>query len=644
MQDGYYLSAYLHIDPLDYLLETIVRHDQNIALFLKKGSRVRLVRYWEIERWSGEKGHSRSFFSRSQAVSCVNELLAPLSLCIDDMVEIWGTPLLQTADDYHTMDEFPDLSYHSVSHLFSSIMMDTAKFYDEQIIGFAVDGGPDGVVDTAERVGKPYYSGCIVRKGKVTAFPVQSPGLLWGWAMFFFKLREGTLMALASASQSEYYASIDEVPPIYDGSWYFGKENLFEQMYEEINSLEEADAGVRFNGFDPRFTVEENKISMLMKHIQQVSYRIMEQNVEEALRHSGFKPEDTYLSLSGGFTLNCPTNHHLMSKYRFKGFMAPPCVGDSGLSLGMGLYAFHKKMGRERLQFSLEHAYYGGVEDNLDCCLQDAAFAPYILGMEAFDPVRAAGDLASGPIVWFDGASEIGPRALGHRSVLGDPRGTEAKNAINHIKRREWWRPVAPIVLKDHVKDWFVDGYDSPFMLHTFTLKADKAGLVPSVAHLDSTARVQTIARDGGSLSRLIGAFYEKTGVPMICNSSLNDKGEPIINRIVEALHFALTKGIKVAYINGVRVELKGHAGYPADGPYPRPLQLEVTEEERQQAWAGLNPHNVPLQVLQFYRDPITMRFHETYDLTRKEDAERLIKSARSKMRHQSYVMRGSSN
>ena len=160
MKDGYYLSTYLHIDEIAHLTFLRIRHDQNISLWKKIGNEITLVHYWELERITGLKRHNKSFFNVAQAKAFINELLKPYDLSLDNMVEVWGTPQLQTSNDYHSLEEYEKLSYHSVAHMFSALCLDTDTFFQEDIIGLAIDGGPDSVVDPAVNK-KFYYSGCF---------------------------------------------------------------------------------------------------------------------------------------------------------------------------------------------------------------------------------------------------------------------------------------------------------------------------------------------------------------------------------------------------------------------------------------------------------------------------------------------------
>lgn len=150
---------------------------------------------------------------------------------------------------------------------------------------------------------------------------------------------------------------------------------------------------------------------------------------------------------------------------------------------------------------------------------------------------KVAKDISNGSIVgWFQGASEFGPRALGNRSILADPRNPEIKNIINEkIKHREWWRPYAPVVIEEKRHRWFdLDQHVSPYMLFSAKVKND---LIPGVTHEDGSARVQTVCKSDNSMLHLLLFCFDKiTGVPVLLNTSFNDNGEPIVETPMDAI------------------------------------------------------------------------------------------------------------
>ena len=632
MKDGFYLSAYLHIDKIAHLMKYHIRHDQNMSLWKKEGEHIELLHVWEMERISGLKKCKLSFYSVEQVKDVINSLLSEYSLTLEDMNAVIGTPGLDTVSDYHSLSEYPEVSYHSVAHLFSSMLSDTDIFYNENMIAIAVDGGPDTVVDEAV-YSKDFYCSAISKQGKVEMFNACSPGFLWTYLRKKTHMEEGSLMALATASNSVYLKEEEEMVRIYQNGDLQKAYFYIDQIYKQVFSLTAEDKGVLFNGLDERFFEEENKISMIAKKVQAMSLRIMDDNLERLIEKSGLLPEDTYIAISGGYGLNCPTNSYLMQKYKFKGFLSLPCINDAGISVGMGLYYFYKHM--ERIDFKFKTSYYGDQDVRLESVLKESEFREYIEEVSTYKEEQAVADLLEDVILWFDKKAEIGPRALGHRSILGNPKKLKTRDRLNEVKQRQWWRPVAPIILYDYVEQWFEGCYYSPYMLHTLQINKDKEHLVPAICHLDGSARIQTIKReDNPAIYDLVKRFYEQEGVPIICNTSLNDKGEPIIDTIEECLNFALRKGIRVVYINKQRIVLKNHEEYPVSVPHARVFQFDfMTEEEKEKELRKLNPYNLSRdELIYLYIRP---ELKKKIDITKKEDVSKLrifIKLANRKM------------
>ncbi|MGV9361463.1 carbamoyltransferase C-terminal domain-containing protein [Amycolatopsis sp. NPDC003731] len=587
MQDGFYLSTYLNSAGLNRLVNVAYRHDNNVSLWRKHGRAVTLLGHWELERLTGQKQHRTPFAHLDDARSFLNVLLADFDLTLDDMTEIWGTPGLATVDDYHLVAEHPDLAYHSLGHLYSAMLLDSDVFFDGTVLGMAVDRGPDRLLD--RRWKTCWFAGAVARAGSVEFFPIESPGPLYGSAKDRFRLREGTLMALATATDAEGNCDREA---ILDEFAFSG----FESMAQAPAALDRIHEQVRDTaGGDPRFTEEESLISAVMKEVQGISVMIMERNVDRAVDRFALDPGTTHLALAGGYALNCPTNSHLMLKYGFAGLLAPPCVSDGGQSIGMALAAFHKKTGGARFDFTFPGAYLGRADDDVDEAL--AEFADFIVDVSPAGPEVVVDDILDGPVAWFAGRSETGPRALGNRSLLADPTSPAAKTALNELKRREWWRPVAPVVLEEHLTDWFADSRPSPYMLETFTIRDDRRTRIPAVAHLDQSARVQSVnPAQNPRLYALIAAFHRRTGVPMLCNTSLNDKGEPIVDTIAEAVTFCLRRRVPIAYFNGRRVVFTDFEAFPAPGPRPRTREPFVASPVERSAAvrAEANPHGLP--------------------------------------------------
>lgn len=596
----YYLSTYLTQHELAHLIKCEIRTNQGMALWEVEGNCVILLKYWELERITGLKKHNIPFYTLKDMKEFINELLAEFGITLDDIDEVWGTPEIDTNKDKHIYElGDKEFSIHTISHLFSAILSETQIFNNETIVALAVDGGPDGYIQNKYKGFA--YCGLVSKKGKISKLqPISSPGILWDIAHNVFHMQEGSLMALATASSSEYYFKGNPELECKQLSDYQVFAEFVRQLKNEVYSLTEEDTGIKFSGYDNRFSIDENRISMCMKVIQKESLKMMEKNISMLLEKHGVRAEDAYLSITGGYGLNCPTNSYLMNKFRFKNYIAPPCVDDTGIALGLGLIMLHKKI--PDMCFSLKNAFHGHSEE-IDAFLSTHDFDDYIGEISELDYDQIVKDIMNEPIVWFYGDAEIGPRALGHRSIIGDPRQLATKDILNEVKKREWWRPVAPIILEEDIHEWFEDAYASPYMLHTFIIRADKEQLVPSILHLDQSARVQTINEDNCKvLYKVIQKFKEATGVPIICNTSLNDKGEPIINKINECFNFALRKKFKVIYVNGKRICLKNHETYVKKFPVTRNNSLfcQFSEDEVKQLCEKLNPNNATRENLNF--------------------------------------------
>jgi len=568
MKDGYYMSGYFDIDKLGAVFANSSRHDQSMSLWKKEGDSIRLVRCWEFERFSGEKQHCRSFINLNHALDTINNMLFEYGLCFDDIQEFWGVPELQK-NNYPHVEDHSSIAFHSLCHVYSALLFSTSTFKNNTILSISLGGGVD---DTFENIqdNKYYNCGSLSINGKVLSiFPMSSPGLLWEAAKLSSGLREGTLMALIDATNcginynyNNNYMEDLNIMNLKTSKYAF---DVFSKIKQEVYLLNIHE----IDGYDDRFTEHENRWSLIMKIIDNLSMKMLYSQIDKIIDCNNIDTTTTVLSVSGGYALNCPSNTKLMKKYHFKSFYAPPYVSDSGQSIGIGLYEFF--MNLSNINVELEDAYWGFSDNSILETISSSEFSNYIDNITTIDYQIIVNDILTYPIVWFNGNAEIGPRALGSRSILANPCNKETADILNEIKGRQWWRPVAPIILVEDVNDWFEDAYPSPFMLSVFNIKKSRRNCVPAILHINETSRIQTISRKSNtSLYDIIRQFKETTDVPMLCNTSLNDKGEPIINTIGEMLNFALRKNITVVCINGYRVQLKNHMNYPYEKPKKR--------------------------------------------------------------------------
>lgn len=263
------------------------------------------------------------------------------------------------------------------------------------------------------------------------------------------------------------------------------------------------------------------------------------------------------LCLSGGCALNCPSNSRIYREGRFRSMFVEPGCEDSGLAIGAAYWLYHNVLDQPLPpRVPDTHASpYLGVEvsgDAITTALQTSASAIEFTACE--DSAKAAAeDLAADRIIgWFEGPSEIGPRALGHRSILADPRQAANWARVNAIKGREAWRPFAPAVLASEAQQWFLGlPASSPYMLFTGLVRSHK---LPAITHCDGSARVQTVDSSCGEFFRVLESFFAQTGVPVVLNTSLNGRGEPIVETPQDALRFLIQSALDALYIGGMRV------------------------------------------------------------------------------------------
>ncbi len=247
------------------------------------------------------------------------------------------------------------------------------------------------------------------------------------------------------------------------------------------------------------------------------------------------------LSLAGGVALNCVANYALMNSGLFDEIYIQPAASDAGTALGAALLAWTAVLGQER-SFVMDHPYWGPEfsESEVERALRSAGLS--YERQHSVEPIVAK-LLAAGNIVgWFDGRAEWGPRALGHRSLLADPRCPDMKDTLNRrIKQRESFRPFAPSVLSEHAAEWFeipsaCSSISTEFMEFTFPVRSSRRSQIPAITHVDGTSRVQLVDRKRNPrYHALIQAFYDLTGVPMLLNTSFNEN-EPIVCSPSEAI------------------------------------------------------------------------------------------------------------
>jgi carbamoyltransferase len=256
---------------------------------------------------------------------------------------------------------------------------------------------------------------------------------------------------------------------------------------------------------------------------------VLEETVVELARWLRGAAGQDRLCLAGGVALNCVMNSSVRDEGLFDEIWVQPAAGDAGTALGAALWIDSRERGGSR-SWQMDHAFLGPSYDDEEI----EEFLKWSkLPYRRMDNVaqECAEVLAQDQVIgWFQGRMEFGPRALGARSILASPISPTMQARLNEIKDREDFRPVAPVVLEEAADDWFERAHTAPFMLFVFDVRPEKAELIPAVRHVDNTARVQTInRRQNPAYYDLLRAFAQRTGVPVLVNTSFNTRGEPIV-------------------------------------------------------------------------------------------------------------------
>ena len=247
--------------------------------------------------------------------------------------------------------------------------------------------------------------------------------------------------------------------------------------------------------------------------------------------------------LAGGVAFNCVANGKIFDSTPFEKVYVHPAAGDAGLAVGAAFYLWHQTLGQPR-SFVMDNAYWGPgyTHQEIDAALKSSPVAQdgFTVSELSDDELfrRTAAIIADGKILgWFQGRAEWGPRALGNRSIVADPRRPEMKDTLNRrIKHREIFRPFAPSILAERTGEWFAKSYPSPFMSLAYSVQPDRRDKIPAPTHVDGTGRLQTVTREANPrYHALIREFEKQTGVPVVLNTSFNDN-EPIVCKPEEAL------------------------------------------------------------------------------------------------------------
>lgn len=298
-------------------------------------------------------------------------------------------------------------------------------------------------------------------------------------------------------------------------------------------------------------------------HWEDLARRVQEDTEQVLIGRANWIHEQTgarHLTIAGGVALNCVANGRIAEETPFEDIYIQPAAGDDGVAIGCALYGWHELAGGAR-GFTMTHPYLGRdyTAEEIEAAAAKPGVRMTAQRRQVPDVVEAVADLlvAGRVIGWVQGGSEFGPRALGNRSILADPRPEAMRDHVNdRVKHRQGFRPFAPAVLAEHAAEWFVGAHESPFMLLATDVREDKRERIAAVTHVDGTARVQTVHRETNPrFHALISAFHQRTGVPVLLNTSFNDRGEPIVETPSDAVDTFLATQIDALCMGDVLLE-----------------------------------------------------------------------------------------
>ena len=403
-------------------------------------------------------------------------------------------------------------------------------------------------------------SGNKIKKNFSIPGQMFSIGKLWGrCTRFIFKLssgyprghQAGSIMAMAALGDAEKYyndfllmatkdfSKVSYTPPGYKRGVYVPPdEDVIHPYLDKFRKIAEGS--------------EEEKFNMAAA-LQRVTEDVLLNMIRQMIAHlsaQGFSSKN--ICLAGGVSLNSVFVGKILKSFEgvLENAFVPPVPYDGGLSIGACQYHWYSVLDKDRDLNQFVSPYLGEVYSDDDVEESLALHEDKIEIKRGYSRDDCVDLLVDNNIVSiFQGRSESGRRALGNRSILANPINAEMKEMINEkVKHRQWYRPFAPSVLEDHGSEWFEDFFPSPYMSFVFKFKDDKLGKAPAVEHFDKTARIQSVNKDQNkNYYDLIERFYKKTGVPIVLNTSFNDR-EPIVETPSDAILCFLSTDIDYLY------------------------------------------------------------------------------------------------
>jgi len=457
--------------------------------------------------------YSLSLFKRNAAINPFMKRITSMLFAKKALFSLFDGSTKRTAPRFHFVD-------HHKAHAASCYLVSP---FDEAAI-FVADGYAE---DNSTLMA--YGRGSTIDRLETVRFPV-SLGQLYGAITEYLGFKicngEGKVMALASFGEPKYEDLFDRIVlPTNNGQYKFDFSYLGYQHYGLLKTVSD------------KFIRETAPIRKPESEFQQV-YMDVAASLQQSLEKHYFRMLNVLyertkcpnLCLAGGMVLNSVANGKILENTPFENVFIQPAANDAGSSLGAAMYLYHEHAENPR-RVPLNHAYGGPSFTDEQV---EAALAKSELGYRRSEAVEkeTAKLIADGNIVgWFQGRMEFGPRALGNRSILADPRKAEMKDILNEkVKHRESFRPFAPSIKEERLSEYFESDDPAPYMLKVYRIRPEKLSVIPATAHVDGTGRVQSVSKEVNTrYYKLIDEFEKLTGVPVVVNTSFNVRGEPIV-------------------------------------------------------------------------------------------------------------------
>jgi carbamoyltransferase len=475
-----------------------------------------------------------------------------------ERIQAAKNPLYLTrSDKVHTIS-------HHLAHAYSAF---AACPFDEGVV-MVVDGVGNYCADVAEefqlaginplaRESESYY--------RFTGSEIETLKKVWlqpvrGFLSDEFYYMPG-LGALYSRVSSYMFADWNKCGEVM-GLAPYGRSGVIQPLLAmHDGELSIHDWGVEFN--QPWLPDRESdwEASASQQHWKDLAWRVQD-DAEKVLLDRAIRLRHATgaknLCMAGGVALNCVANGRIVREAGFENVWIQPAAGDDGISIGCAYYGQLAILKKQR-SFVMRHAYLGKEyqDADLQTALSGSARTQTVARRSQKICAESAKLLSEGRVFgWFQGGSEFGPRALGNRSIIADPRSPEMKDVLNkRVKHRQAFRPFAPIVTAERASEIFEGEEESPFMLLVKHVRPEWQDKIPAVVHVDGTARVQTVRREHNPrLYELLMEFASLTGVPVLLNTSFNVKGEPIVETPQDAVKCFLATGMDYLVLGNILV------------------------------------------------------------------------------------------